>query len=69
MIGLAYDFIEPIKPISEEQKFEEGLTIEQYHKLVDAADDYLRTNHRIWSPHRLATKRNHKSKAEKTEDI
>ena len=37
-----YDFVAPIKLVREEPKFEEGLTVEQYHKLVDAAVDYLK---------------------------
>ncbi len=37
-----YNFLDPIKLINEEPKFEQGLTIEQYHQLHQAAVDYLK---------------------------
>ena len=36
------DFTKPIKMVKEEPKFEEGLTVEQYQKLLENAVDYLK---------------------------
>ncbi len=39
---ITYDFTNPVKTVKEEPKFQEGLSVEQYQKLVDSSVDYLK---------------------------